>query len=210
MTKIKLFCDYCGFEFDKEQKEIKRKLKLDSNSKFYCSLICAGYGKPKIKQIKYEEKICPKCHIKFTCNVLDKKTNRTFCSRECASSGSVSEKRIQAGRKLGLDKNSHTTNIVAASLRSREMWKYIQINNELIERKINYQFEYVIENSIFDLALIDLKILIEFDGPYHKWLESDRCKTELADNYGWKLIRIETEANEEIKINKIENIISAY
>lgn len=201
MAQVKLFCDYCGFETYKEQKEITRKFKKNPNAKFYCSNMCSGYAQDKA--LKIEEKECPLCKTKFKCNTANKKTNRTFCSRECASAGSITEARKEAGRKLGALESSHTPDIAAASLRSREWWKYEEIKQELISRKLNHQFEYVIERSIYDLALIDMKILIEFDGPYHQWLD-DELKTKLAESYGWKLIRIQTEASQEIAFSKIK------
>lgn len=201
MAKIKLFCDYCGFETYKEQKEITRKLKKNPNAKFFCSNMCSGYAQNKKGII--ETKICPFCKSEFKCKTSDKKTNRTFCSRECASSGSVTEARKEAGRKIGTLECFHTPDQAASLLRSREWWKYEEIKQELISRKLNHQFEYVIEKSIYDLALIDMKILIEFDGPYHQWLD-DELKTKLAELYEWKLIRIKTEANQEIPFDKIK------
>lgn len=202
MSDVKLFCDYCGFECYKEQKEITRKLKKNPNAKFYCSNMCSGYAQDKNKI--YLEKICPVCSTKFTCNTSNKKTNRTFCSRECASLGSVTEaRRNNPGQSL-----PHNTDVVASGLRSREWFKYIEIKNELNNRKVNHQFEYVIEKSIYDLALIDLKILIEFDGPYHKWI-NDELKNKLAEIYGWKLIRIKTLPDCEIPFSKIENIFQS-
>lgn len=198
--KIKIFCDYCGFETYKEKKEINRKLKNNPQAKFYCSNMCSGYAQGK--KINIQEKICPYCKQKFKCNIAKIKENRTFCSRECASAGSVTEaRRNNPGQKL-----QHNTDITAASLRSREAWKYEEVKQELISNKLNHQFEYVIENSIYDLALIDKKILIEFDGPYHEWI-NDEVKNELAELYQWKLIRIETIANEIIPFEKIKYLI---
>jgi very-short-patch-repair endonuclease len=202
MAKVKLFCDYCGFETYKEQKEITRKFKNNPNAKFYCSNMCSGFAQDK--NLKIEEKECPLCKTKFKCNTANKKTNRTFCSRGCASAGSVTEARRETGRKIGV--LNHTPDQAALLLRSREWWKYEEIKRELISRKLNHQFEYVIEKSIYDLALIDMKILIEFDGPYHQWL-NDELKNKLAESYGWKLVRIQTLANQEIPFTKIEYLL---
>ena len=205
MAQIKLHCDYCGNEIFKEQKEVKRRLYNNPDAKFYCNNVCGGLNQ-KSKTI-IEIKKCPICNKNFECKVTNKKTDRTFCSRSCASRGSVTEKRILASIENGKNNLKYDAQTIASGLRSREWWKYEKISKQLIEYKVNHQFEYAIENSIFDLAIIDKKILIEFDGPYHQWLESDSIKTKLAKDYGWELIRIETLANEIIPIEKINFLI---
>jgi len=202
MTLVKLFCNYCGFEFLKEDREIKRRLKKDPNVKFYCSISCASYARSEFS-IKIETKICPMCKQEFKCKISNKKTNKTFCSRECASLGSVTEARRNNSGQIALP---HNINIVAASLRSRENWKYQSLQKYLDQKNIVHQFEFVIENSIYDLALIDKKILIEFDGPYHQWLDSDTQKSILAKSNGWNIVRIITEANFEISVNTIKQM----
>ena len=202
MQKVKIFCNYCGNEVFKEPKEINRQLKKNANAKFYCNNTCSGLDKGK-----YIIKQCPVCNNYFECKISNKRTNKTFCSRECASAGSITKARIEAGRKVGLLHNaSNSLDLTASSLRSRESWKYKKIKQYLIDNKINYQFEYVIEKFIYDLALIDLKILIEFDGPYHEWLD-DNNKDILALSYNWKIIRIKTEPNTEIEIDKLVRIL---
>jgi very-short-patch-repair endonuclease len=50
-----------------------------------------------------------------------------------------------------------------------------------------------IDGRVFDLALFDAKVLIEFDGPYHhgSQLGVDRTKEEVAANHGFVVIRRE-------------------
>lgn len=206
-AKIEIKCDRCGRSNFKEMKEVKRRLKNNPNAKFYCDSICSGLAQDK--KASYEEKECPVCKNKFTCKTSNKRTDRTFCSRSCASAGSVTEARREASRIVGCNNElMHNVFVTAAALRSRENWKYEKLIEELNKININYQFEYVVENSIYDLALIDKKILIEFDGPYHQWLESDKQKTELASHFGWNLIRIQTEANKVILFEKIAALVT--
>lgn len=85
---------------------------------------------------------------------------KRFCCRSCASKGSVNEKRRQAGKQAA--KNNFTPETYGIKniqnlLRLREAWKYEDIKKYLDNLNVNYEFEYIIENYIYDLALIDKK-----------------------------------------------------
>jgi uncharacterized C2H2 Zn-finger protein len=44
MKIIKLKCNFCGIEFEKQLKEYNRQIKKNPNYKFYCSRRCTGKG----------------------------------------------------------------------------------------------------------------------------------------------------------------------
>lgn len=100
----------------------------------------------------------------------------------------MSEERREAQRQSGLKK---TENLISAAecLRRREAWKYTALKEYLKDRR--YQFEFEIERFVFDLALLDEHILVEFDGSYHggKQLETDAKKDAAAEAAGFRIVR---------------------
>jgi len=103
-------------------------------------------------------------------------------------------------QKMGHQNLVTTIEIVAASLRSREGWKYEELKKFLDREGLEYEFEHVVGDCIFDLALPGKKTLIEFDGTYHsgKQLEQDRWKNRVGEALGWTVVRIETPDNQVI------------
>lgn len=154
---ITLKCLNCGKSFEKELAEYNRQIKKD-NHNFFCSNSCAAkYNNQKLKK-QEKEKICPVCQKKFITKTGVKE--KRFCCRSCASKGSVNEKRRQAGKQAA--KNNFTPETYGIKniqnlLRLREAWKYEDIKKYLDNLNVNYEFEYIIENYIYDLALIDKK-----------------------------------------------------
>lgn len=75
-------------------------------------------------------------------------------------------------------------------LRRREGWKYLALQEYLASRP--HQFEYELESYIFDLALLDVNTLVEFDGPYHSRSEQcrvDQEKEAVAQRHGFVVVR---------------------
>jgi very-short-patch-repair endonuclease len=84
------------------------------------------------------------------------------------------------------------------TLKIREGEKYASLVVTLKQRGVLYEFEYRIGDVIFDLALLDRKLLVEFDGPYHTWkgqVLRDGEKDQIAKRNGWNLLRVVTETN---------------
>lgn len=183
---ITLKCLNCGNFFEKELAEYKRQMKK-GNHNFFCNNSCsAKYNNQKLKKQDIE-KICPVCQKKFITKTGVKQ--KTFCCRSCASKGSVNEKRRQAGKqatKNNFSPETYSIERVQNLLRHRENWKYKKIQEYLDNLDILYEFEYIIENYIYDLALIDEKVIIEFDGKEHN-INYDRPKEEIAKNIIGKL-----------------------
>jgi very-short-patch-repair endonuclease len=66
----------------------------------------------------------------------------------------------------------------------------VELERALAHR--NHQFEFPIEDRVFDLALLDVGVLVEFDGPYHSspsQMPRDEEKDDLARRYGFVVVR---------------------
>jgi len=75
-------------------------------------------------------------------------------------------------------------------LKLREGWKYAALERQLAGRE--YEFEYELGGYVFDLALLDRGVLVEFDGPYHEGgaqAEVDEAKDEAAEAAGFIVVR---------------------
>jgi very-short-patch-repair endonuclease len=192
-------CAYCDKLFDKETKEYNRKIKK-GKTKFYCDNVCSGFNQPNgIPTIETKE--CEYCHTPFTINAnIAKDRKLRFCSRECASAGSVTECRRAAasiaGKKTGTKNCLGNFISTAETLRIREAPKYKEIESYLQTIGINHMFEMPLDKFVFDLCLLDQKLLIEFDGPYHKETETqkitDADKNQCARSHGYQITRIPT------------------
>lgn len=208
---IKLNCAWCNKEFYLYAKEYDRQIRNGRNY-FFCSRTCVAEKRNSSKKAPIIQKICPICKKEFWCS-SKKKYNRTFCSRECASKGSVTKLRRNTAIKWGLknchkSKNLESIDAIAKGLRNRELWKYSLLKDFFDKSNIKYQFEFPCGSGIFDLALLDLKLFVEFDGPYHndgntEQIEIDKRKTEEAKNFGWNVVRIKCKPNTIINPNVI-------
>lgn len=73
-------------------------------------------------------------------------------------------------------------------LRIREGWKYERLRVVLGDRP--HEFEYPVKPYIFDLALFDTRILVEFDGPYHGGqVAADQEKDLVGIAAGFSVVR---------------------
>jgi very-short-patch-repair endonuclease len=75
-------------------------------------------------------------------------------------------------------------------LKKREDWKYALLRASLGARP--HEFEYELGGYVFDLVLLDTRVLVEFDGPYHRYepqLAIDARKSEIAAMNGFTLER---------------------
>jgi len=207
--KIKIICGTCGKTSEKEFGEINRQIRQGRKT-FFCDLHCAAEYNNKNRRAEVVNKICPVCK-----NVFQTSLNRyekDFCSRGCASKGSMSEERRLAQSLGGIkSQEKFPADIfeIQRILKIREAWKYTALKSFFEEHKIEHDFESIVGNYIFDLLLFDKKILIEFDGPYHngKQKVTDSKKTEEAENLGWKVFRIITNPNQIIPVESVMKII---
>lgn len=137
--------------------------------------------------------------------------NNFFCSLSCtASYGNI----VVDIKYRCRNNRPFTTEDIAKIRRKKEKWKYEKIEIYLKENGFKYIFEYpfIKEKIIYDLALPLEKILIEFDGKYHQYTYArtiDEKKDEVAIKYGWRLIRIPVKENAEIKIDNFQETIKS-
>lgn len=205
--KVSVRCNTCGKEFLKEKSEYNRQMRLkDGKAKFYCCKDCMYQDKNFRRSNPILTKICPICNSKFQTKQGCKEA--TFCSRSCASKGSVNQNRINAGKNSIKNFPKGNVKSIQHLLKIREGWKYRLLKNILEEKDIEYEFEYIIGDFIFDLALFQYKILFEFDGKEHKTMD-ESLKENAAKQDGWKLIRIEVDANTEIEPVKVFDVINS-
>jgi very-short-patch-repair endonuclease len=188
---VRCICTYCGVGFDKYVGEVNRWLR-QGKSNFFCSSSHAGIYINSKKKSKPILLICGTCGEEFQSST-NKKAAKKFCSRSCASAGSVTDYRRSRAGKTGEANLRHDLETIAAGLRVRESWKYVDISSYLKSRGIEHQFEFPVANGIFDLAIPSLKLFIEFDGRYHldsKQAIVDKSKEATATLMGWRVVRV--------------------
>lgn len=127
----------------------------------------------------------------------------------CASKGSVTDKRRNCARKISLKSKKNLIS-VSQTLKRREAWKYVKLKKLLTFLEEPYEFEKEIGKYVFDLALIERKILIEFDGddhstPFQK--KKDRIRDKFAKKKGWKVKRVSVKANLIIPVEILYDIL---
>lgn len=195
-----LVCAWCGTEFTKQTAEVRRQTKK-GRKWFFCSLSCAAtFGNVRRKN-KPITKTCPHCGDDFETHTGTR--GATFCSRSCASAGSVTPARRRAGRRIAED-FPPTLEVTAAGLRAREAWRYEEVATFLGSTDESHQFEYPMGGvGIFDLALLDRKVLVEFDGPEHAknpTAAQDEERDHAASIRGWKVLRMAVEPGQVISL----------
>jgi len=190
-----IICTWCEKESEKPDREIKRQLKKGRTIFFCCISHVAKYYNLRKKNHPIK-KNCKLCGIEFPTVTGSKE--RDFCSRSHASKGSMTELRKRVYKDVS-HKSRENLISVDETLRKRENWKYKKIIELLDRNNIKYEFEYRIKPYIYDLALFEKKIFIEFDGKYHftekEQKQTDRKKDELARKNNWKIIRIPVQTN---------------
>lgn len=98
--------------------------------------------------------------------------------RPCGSSSSPAP-----ARRLAVGEWRH-------ALKLREDWKYARLRKALGERP--HEFEYGLGGYVYDLALLDTHVLVEFDGPDHRSRAQravDRNKGRVARANGFTVVR---------------------
>lgn len=212
MAKVKIICAYCGKEKLIELGEYNFWVRRGRTEFFCCRACAAKYKNAPRKKDMTRTLVCPTCNKSF---VTDKHYEVTFCSRVCASKGSVTDyrrQRMSEGGKLSQLIRPNTTESVQKLLRRREAWKYVRVKEFLDSISEPHEFEVALGNFVFDLALTDRKILVEFDGSYHKnghQIESDKLKEATATDAGWKLVRVVTGDNCEIPEDSIRSLLES-
>jgi very-short-patch-repair endonuclease len=95
----------------------------------------------------------------------------------------------------------------AEMLKHREAWKYVLLKEALKGR--DYEFEFPLVGCVFDLALKDTAVIVEFDGRYH----NDPCqqirdeeKRKIAEAAGYRVVRRSVEESKVIEPSVIRDL----
>lgn len=175
----KVECANCGRSVVKPVGEVARSKRL--GRWLFCGLSCSATHRNATRKSREFEMTC-KCGKVFSTTTHNKA--KRHCSRSCASRFSVTKKRRAAQRSAG---KRHKQNLdTAKAMKSREAWKYALLRKELANRP--HEFEFRLGSYIYDLALFDTKVLIEFDGRGHV-RKDDEEKDSHAANLGWRVER---------------------
>ncbi len=205
--KTTVVCTWCGNATIKASREVTRILKLKKH--FFCSSSCAvRYGNSLRSTYGTVAKICALCKASFTTSENPNKMGK-YCGRLCASkdTNNVTEKRRESAREQG---RLHKDNLMTASetLKRREAWKYVEMEENLDSEP--HEFEFALGNFVFDLLLSDLRILIEFDGNYHRdgrQKEKDKVKSDFAKSQGYCVVRITTDDTKVIPNSVLNEVL---
>lgn len=180
-----IICAGCGASVVKVVAEINRA--MEKGRRLFCGASCAARTSNAPRRVKQISLICLNCGTPFN-STTHNKAAKSFCSRACASKGSMTDYRRQAQQRAGLaTKNLWSS---AETLKHREDWKYALLKQTLNGRE--FEFEFKLGDYVFDLALLDTKTLVEFDGPYHmepKQIQADDQKEDFARAAGFTVIR---------------------
>jgi very-short-patch-repair endonuclease len=198
---IACVCFFCRKDFHKPVGEYNRTIR-EGQDRHFCSGSCAAKEGNASRKSKPLVKVCKYCGKDFN-TTTHSKAAKFFCSRGCASSGSMTPHRIKRAVEMGTAL-PHDVHTIAASLRSKEGWKYQGVLKHLDDCQVKYFVEHPIGNYIFDLALPGLKTLVEFDGDYHKYTDqakTDRKKTAVAWKHGWVVARVRQISGEAVKLS---------
>lgn len=193
---ILINCEWCGNESLKTLGEFHRSRNLGRS--LYCSRSCAAHANNKDKIRKQIIVICP-CGKEVTTTTHNKA--KKHCDRSCASKYSMTNLRREAQRQSGRRHIENLSN--SAALKSREGWKYELLKKALIGRI--YEFEYSLKGRVYDLALLDVHILIEFDDPKHIYID-DKKKDQIAKAAGFSIVRRSVNSNTIINPDLIKGL----
>jgi len=156
----------------------------------------------KYKEVKAF--ICKECGVEFNRVIYKRKDNPQFCTKRCSAlyrnkvedrgaQYRASEK-MRAAAIANLKKNQ-TARGISGCMKKRNMHKYKDLMDLFNEREVRYEVEYVLGDYVFNIALLDYKVFVEFDViDTHKWERNDRYdkeKDEYAKKMGWQVVRIE-------------------
>lgn len=202
---VQLQCGWCQTAFEKYEAEVRRQRKA-GRKKFFCSLSCGAKWNNKDRVSKPVLLVCEWCGEKFW-STSGSKSAKRFCSKSCASQGKVTEcqrrKAAETGRKNILA--AHAPRAMQKAMQTREGWKYKNLGRWLTKKGEPHEFEYPLPGTplLFDLALLERKTLVEFDGPEHsgpKAAARDQSKDRQAEKHGWKVIRIRVLPQAKIRV----------
>ncbi len=182
-------CANCGRPVEKPVGEVTRSRKL--GRPMFCGLSCSAKHRNATRKVREFEMTCP-CGKVFTTTTHNKA--KRHCLRSCASRFSMSPARRAKQRTGGFAQKG---NLISTQemMKRREAWKYALLLGALADRP--HEFEFKLGSYIYDLALLDEKVLVEFDGPEHtsdrRTRKQDKEKDSHAAQLGWRVERRKVE-----------------
>ena len=211
MTTKEIICVNCGKSHLIDLGEYNYQVRRGRKN-FFCSNVCSGQYNNARNKKPVIQKACEYCGNTFDCHTP---YTKRFCSRSCASAGSITEKRLEGNRKGGLNcKEGHDAYAIQKLLRVREQWRYSELSTLLESFNIEHEFEYVVDGKyIFDLYLPSINLLVEFDEDYHnspKQQDVDKIKAECASSNGYQVKRISVESGSIIPGSILGSTLSEY
>lgn len=180
---IRVTCPRCQCAVDRDAREVRRSAKL--GRPLFCGRRCSALAANASKRACPVERTCP-CGTTFVSTT--KARAPEHCSRGCASRYSMNDARREAQRLGGLATCSANLPFPSETLKKREAWKYDEVAVAVGSRP--HEFEYPLGGYVFDLALLDVRTLVEFDGPSHRSEQArDAVKDAVAREHGFTLVR---------------------
>lgn len=210
-TMITIKCANCSADKDIDRSEYNYQV-ARGRKNFFCSRTCsAQYNNQKNKKWAKRVQVCEHCQKEFE---TESHYEVRFCSRECASAGSITDYRRQKmseGGHKGQQIHPGSPADMCKILKAREAWKYQEIKTYLDSINASYEFEYLVNKYVFDLALFDYRTFIEFDSDYHKDIhqqEVDKLKGETASKIGWQVIHVHTDYSVVLPTSLISSLVA--
>lgn len=199
MRTIKVPCAGCGADVVRLKGEWNRSQRLGRRT--FCSSSCGATTANAPRRSTVFDMTCP-CGKWFSTTTRNKAARH--CSRRCASLYSITEARLEAWQKTGADAVANKLGVLTddqakrelvreLALRGREKPRYAEVQARLNAAGIRHEVEVSIGNFVYDLVLLDARVIVEFDGPYHDQPRAepvDTAKDANAAAFGYGLRRV--------------------
>lgn len=153
MSSKEIICVNCGKSHLIDLGEYNYQIRRGRKN-FFCSNVCSGQYNNARNKKPIIKKICEHCGSEFDCSTP---YTKRFCSRSCASAGSVTERRLEGNRKGGLNcKEGHDAYAIQKLLKVREAWRYTELTALLNSFNIEHEFEHIVGDKYIYLICTSL------------------------------------------------------
>jgi very-short-patch-repair endonuclease len=206
---VEILCEYCGKAVMRPRKEVTRSLKI--GRRFFCNNSCGAKYSNASRKAEEFTKVCPVCEEEFTTS-NKAHANKIYCSLYCLNhdpnrtTALYTEASLKAMRDSGKKQQGNLD--VAKAMKTREAWKYVELEKTL--KTIPHEFEFKVDKYIFDLALPEHLLLVEFDGREHRTAKQkavDAIKEELAKDLGYVVYHINVKSASVIPSNVLYGLV---
>lgn len=193
---IPIKCDYCQKNFERMQKHVKSRIKLNPNRKQLCSVKCHQLS--RIVKQKVQCKNCDKVFLKDLAQL--KKSPNSFCSSSCAATYN----------------NTHKTK---GTRRSKfEIYLSEILPNRYSDLEFHFNRKDTI-NSELDIYIPKLKLAFELNGIFHyepiyseekleKIQNNDKRKFQACLEQGIELCIIDVSSITYFKTDRVQKFVN--